>query len=504
MSGGRAPPAAGTDQPVPRSMAKRTFDLTVTVLLLALLAPLLAVAVVIVLLVSGPPVFCSSWRVGRHGREFRLYRLRTLVGDARKRGASASAGDGPHLTRAGQVLRRTGLDRIPELLSVVRGDLSLVGPHPEDPLYVSQYTPAQGAVLSVRPGIVSAASIAYGDEARGTPGSAGGVEYVTTILPVMLDLDLAYVRSNSFVGDLRILARAGLGVLARAHLQPGSLVLDAIAVVVGFHLAVLLVRLDNPAYPLGPSLRSLDGSLLPVLPLYLLPVRLLMLHRRVWAYAGDRDLGAVGVAAVVGTALTALVVKPAAIEVFLGGGLVLAAMLVVRLTAANVKELTAWWRGRHRPRIRTLIYGAGETGGLIASRLCTGRDGKPYQLVGFIDDDPNKHGLRLQGVRVLGGRPELVTLVERLKADLVILALGNVPAERLRSLVSIAQETTAQIKIVPDVHHWIAASNATPLIREIRVEDLLGAPASRTRAMGPLLAGHQGHLDHWRLRLSRL
>jgi FlaA1/EpsC-like NDP-sugar epimerase len=412
--------------------------------------------------------------MGRDGREFALYRLRTMVRGARQQGPGVTVRNDPRITRAGSWLRRWGIDRIPELFNVIRGDMSLVGPAPEDPTYASLYTPDQQRVLSIRPGVVGPGSIAFADEERLLEMGGGDVAYVRSVLPVKVDLDLVYVRDRSWWGDLKILGGV-LGVeLARRHLGPGSLLLDAITVVGGFCAALLLISLDSPAAAHAEA-TALSQSMLPAVVLWLVISRLARLHRRVWTlYPAPPDLVAAFLAAAVCTAVTVVVLPLPRGLALLGGTLTLAGMLAVRFVAGPAGALRNSLATRGRPRVRTLIYGAGETGQAVAWRLVTGREGRSHHLVGFLDDDPAKLGLRIHGVEVLGPRSQLVARVEMLAVDLVILALGQVDGERLREVVAMAQETPAQIKIATGLADLISTRGGRPLVREVKVEDLLG------------------------------
>jgi FlaA1/EpsC-like NDP-sugar epimerase/lipopolysaccharide/colanic/teichoic acid biosynthesis glycosyltransferase len=455
-------------------MAKRAFDLAVAVAGLILLSPLLVAGAVFILLDSGPPVVHRGWRMGRDGREFAQYRLRTMVRGARHQGPGVTVRNDPRITRAGNWLRRWGIDRIPELFNVIRGDMSLVGPAPEDPTYVSLYTPEQRRVLGVRPGVVGPGSIAFADEERLLWVGGGDAAYMRSVLPVKVDLDLAYIRDRSWWGDLKILCRV-LGVeLAQRHFGPGSLLLDAITVVGGFWAALLVISLDSPATARADA-AALNDTMLPLVVLWLVGSRLARLHRRVWTpYPAPPDLVAAFLAAAASTAVTVLVLPVPRGLALLGGTLTLAGMLAVRFAAGPAGALRNSLSTRGQPRIRTLIYGAGETGQAVAWRLVTGREGRSHHLVGFLDDDPAKLGLRIHGVEVLGPRSQLVARVDVLAVDLVILALGQVGGERLREVVAMAQETPAQIKIATGMADLISSRGGQPLVREVKVEDLLG------------------------------
>lgn len=187
-------------------MTKRLFDLLVSLLALLVLAPLFAAVALAIRLESAGPVLFRQERVGLHGRIFRIHKFRTMVADAESRGPQLTAGNDPRITRVGAFLRRHKLDELPQLLDVVRGDMSIVGPRPEVPRYVALYPPEmRDIVLSVRPGITDTASVAYRDESAQL-ARAGNTEqlYVSEIMPQKLRMCVEYVRTRSLPGDLKI------------------------------------------------------------------------------------------------------------------------------------------------------------------------------------------------------------------------------------------------------------------------------------------------------------
>lgn len=195
-------------------MSKRLFDVAAAAAGLILLAPaLLAIALWIRLDSPGPALFRQR-RVGRHGRHFDIYKFRTMA-DRSDEGRQLTVGQDPRITRAGRFLRRTKLDELPQLLNVLEGTMSLVGPRPEVPRYVDRYPPAvRQTVLSVAPGITDLAAILYKDE-NDILGRAQDPEraYVETILPVKLEYYQRYVRERTFWLDLRIIFRTLAAIL---------------------------------------------------------------------------------------------------------------------------------------------------------------------------------------------------------------------------------------------------------------------------------------------------
>ena len=187
--------------------AKRILDLSVAGLGLAVLSPVIGVVALMIRREDGGPAFYRASRVGLGGRPFRMFKFRTMVVNADRIGGPSTAGDDPRITRMGRRIRSSKLDEIPQLINVFRGDMSLVGPRPEVQHYVDMFTPAERAILTVKPGITDWASIEYRNEGEILRGAADPEQaYMEKIRPGKLRLQLEYVRRRSLWVDLQILA----------------------------------------------------------------------------------------------------------------------------------------------------------------------------------------------------------------------------------------------------------------------------------------------------------
>lgn len=187
-------------------MLKRTFDVVASGLGLIVLSPLFVVLAIWIKADSKGPVFYRQVRVGRHNRDFRLYKFRSMRPDSDKKGLITVGGHDPRVTRSGYYIRKYKLDELPQLINVFLGDMSLVGPRPEVRKYVDMYTPEQMRVLDVRPGITSLASIRYRNEndilaKASNPDRA----YVTQVMPDKIAIDLEYVPKASLLTDIRLI-----------------------------------------------------------------------------------------------------------------------------------------------------------------------------------------------------------------------------------------------------------------------------------------------------------
>jgi lipopolysaccharide/colanic/teichoic acid biosynthesis glycosyltransferase len=195
-------------------MAKRAFDLLISALALLLLSPLLLVVALVVKLDSPGPVFFRQGRVGRHGVPFRIHKFRTMREGAA--GLAITVRADPRITKAGAFLRRTRIDELPQLIDVLQGTMSLVGPRPEVPRYVALYPPAlRERALAVRPGITDPVSLDFIDEAALLAAAADPErEYVERILPVKVQRQAEYAERASLATDIAVLWRT-VGVLLR-------------------------------------------------------------------------------------------------------------------------------------------------------------------------------------------------------------------------------------------------------------------------------------------------
>lgn len=193
---------------------KRMFDILVSMLILLAFSPVFLVLAIAIKVDSRGPVFYRQVRVGRYGVPFRIFKFRTMVQNADKIGLSLTTGGDNRITRMGRLIRKCRLDEISQLLNVLCGDMSLVGPRPEVPKYVEKYAPAYFATLLVRPGVTAESSIAFKDEDEIL--SSGGdpeIIYVEKILPSKSEMNLQYLRNITVWGDIRIMFRTVTAVL---------------------------------------------------------------------------------------------------------------------------------------------------------------------------------------------------------------------------------------------------------------------------------------------------
>lgn len=189
-------------------MIKRAFDLLVATILLIFLAPLFLLFIIIIRVGSNGPAFYLQTRVGLHGKDFKIFKFRTMYTGSDKKGLLTVGGKDQRITPAGVFLRKYKLDELPQLINVFIGDMSLVGPRPEVRKYVDLYKDEQLRVLDVKPGITDYASIEYSNENELLAGTDDPEkEYINTIMPSKLKLNLKYIAEKSLITDLKIILR---------------------------------------------------------------------------------------------------------------------------------------------------------------------------------------------------------------------------------------------------------------------------------------------------------
>jgi len=195
-------------------MLKRLFDIVVSGIAFIVLSVVFLVIAIAIKFSGSGPVFYLQKRVGRDGSDFTIFKFRTMHTGADKAGLLTVGGKDSRITSIGYVLRKYKLDELPQLINVLIGDMSLVGPRPEVRKYVSMYSPEQLNVLSVKPGITEYASIMYSNENEILGASSDPEkEYIQNIMPAKLALNLKYIRERSFLGDLKILTKTVTQIL---------------------------------------------------------------------------------------------------------------------------------------------------------------------------------------------------------------------------------------------------------------------------------------------------
>jgi FlaA1/EpsC-like NDP-sugar epimerase/lipopolysaccharide/colanic/teichoic acid biosynthesis glycosyltransferase len=448
---------------------------------LVVLAPFFAVIALIIKLTSPGPVFYRASRVGRGGELFLLYKFRTMVAGADLQGPGITVQNDPRVTRVGHFLRRYKLDELPQLINILRGEMSIVGPRPEDPRYVALYSDSQRRLLDFRPGLTSPASIFYSREEALLSGEDWETVYKEQILPHKLALDLAFMRQYTIRNYFSLLFFTLVTVLGMPR------ILQRILEMRNRHLLAIDLFLLTLTPAIALALReevwgwsALAGHNLLLYTLLALVVKLAAfyyfgLYDRYWRYAGLLEVP--GLAAAVGVAtgiLTGLVLivqdglgpvelaVPRTLPVIDG----LLTGLAVTLPRYGLRFLHEWHR-RHHPPVngakKTLIIGAGHTGAIALDEIRANRE-LDLDVVAFVDDDPVKIGGWIQGVPVLGPCSTLGHLVARYGIQRVVIAMPTASRARRDEIEASCRAAGVEAEALPGLYELIAGyKTVTPM-----------------------------------------
>lgn len=474
-------------------MLKRTLDVGVSALALLLLAPLLLAVAVWVKLDSPGPVFFRQVRVGRHGVPFRIFKFRTMTVAPPGSGLQITASGDLRITRAGQFLRRSKLDELPQLIDVLRGTMSLVGPRPEVPRYVAEYTAEQRErVLSVRPGITDFASLRFRHESDLLAAARDPErEYLEVILPEKLRVAANYVEHASLSADMRALGltlstvflphqsfrrvkdamkhqefwTAVEALLQRAgpRARWGATAVDALVVLACWHLTYLFrlgVERWQPGRPWYDDLVSLG-----VVLAYLVALRLFGVRQALWRFFAFEDVRrivfaclaaglvsavAVLMAQLVGVARAVLVLHP----LFTVLGLVLVRM-GLRMVWEHAHAVAGSTQGEQR---RAIVMGAGET----ARRLLAGlHQRQGWQVLMLLDDAPGLQGVRIAGVPVVGSLARVRDPSITAGATHVIVALTAADGPARDTALALAADSGLTVMTLPQADDLAPVGNAS-------------------------------------------
>jgi FlaA1/EpsC-like NDP-sugar epimerase/lipopolysaccharide/colanic/teichoic acid biosynthesis glycosyltransferase len=458
----------------------RVVDIIGSTLGLIFLTPLFLVVAGLIKLTSPGPVFYRALRTGKDGQPFHLYKFRSMQVNADKQGPKVTAADDPRITPLGRLLRRTKLDELPQLINVVKGEMSLVGPRPEDPRYADFYTPEQRQILNVRPGIVSAATMAYRYEEQILSVANTENIYLDKVMPAKLVIDLDYISRRTLWTDIGLIFQAIVSMVTPSQ-QFFSLILgDILGILLAF-LFALILRFDGdiPA----ESWQFFFVAIPFIILLYCIANIPFGLYSHIWRYTSANEIISIINSTATSTFFLLVVIlirdtkrpMPLSMVVF-GGILTTLAFMMVRYRERLVTGLI---RRLHRivgrpERQQMLIVGAGEAGQFLAQQMQSGGQHPQYEVVGFVDDNPRKLGMWIQSVPILGPCYSIPALVKERNVSLIVIAIHNISGPELRNILSICMTTQVRVNIMPDILGNVDSRNGIVPLENITPEDLLG------------------------------
>jgi len=457
--------------------AFRVRDIVISFIGLLGLLPFFAFIAVLIKRDSSGPLFYRGPRAGKNGKIFSILKFRTMYDRPESfQGTKITAQGDPRITQVGQWLRDTKLNELPQLWNVFVGEMSLIGPRPEDPDIVTQWPgETRQIILSVRPGITSPASVLYRNEESLLPVGDELHTYLKSVAPKKIRLDQIYVNNRTYWMDLDILfwtlliliPRLGKYKLPEEHLLWGPISrlfnrylnwfsIDAIIAFMAFAISSIFLRIFFGPLDVGwlrlifisigfAFLSSFVGSFTGI-------------HRIYWSKASAMDafdlIPAISFSLVIALIINWFAEICPAQVLIVGSGLLFFGYVFVRyrsrLITGLASRLLSRWQTPAVARERVLIVGCGEAGQSAAWMMQNNKSASDFHIVGMIDDDIYKNRLRIRGVDVLGRRDDIPKLVKKHDVGIIVFAIHNLTVKARQDVLDICNQTDAQVVLMPD------------------------------------------------------
>jgi len=484
----------------------RLCDFVTCLFTLLLLGPLFLVLAIAVKLTSKGPVFYKAQRVGRDGKIFSLYKFRSMYTDADRQGPCITLHNDPRVTSAGRLLRRYKLDELPQIINILRGEMSLVGPRPEAPEYVNLYSDEQRQLLAFRPGLTSPASLHYSREETLLTGPDWDVLYTEQILPHKLALDLAYMRQYSLRSYFSLLFATVFTVFGQPHIiQEISKLRNRHVFALDFLLLLLTPFIALTLQATSSRFTALNRGLLLYTGVALV-IKLAIFYKsslydRYWRYADIYDLTIIIMAVSMSTFCLTLLfggfyefLRRFDLALYRTIPLIdgLLTGLVVLGTRFSLRFLYDW--GRQQQLIggncKVLIVGAGLTGTLVLREIRANHE-LDMVAVAFVDDDPAKIGKRIQGLTVVGSCAQIAQVVEQHAIQRIIIAMPATLQARRQEIQEVCKTTGVQTYSLPGMYELIGGYKTINPMPKVDVHQLLNRAHVVTdqTEVSPLLDG---------------
>jgi FlaA1/EpsC-like NDP-sugar epimerase/lipopolysaccharide/colanic/teichoic acid biosynthesis glycosyltransferase len=480
-------------------MLKRLIDILLSLVGIILFAPFFPVIVLIIKLGSRGPVFYLCDRLGKDEKLFKMYKFRTMYTAPAPIGPSVCPQGDPRVTPVGRFLRRTKLNELPQLLNILKGEMTFVGPRPESPDLAARYPEPARAIFTITPGLVGPNQILGRNEEEWYPPDVDPQQYyIATILPKKLPLDLEYVRHSSVSTDLKYLF---LGVKETIFkVVNWNLVLQNRS---QLYLLVADVVLCLVSYVSAPLLRFAGVStgfnfafffhLLPVVivarlvcfvyfGLYGTLIRYLSFHDIIVIIKG------VSVSSLLLVSLTFLFDFRSFPRTVFFLDWVCLILLMVSLRIA-LRHLCDWHdKNQLNEETRVLIFGAGDAGALAYRSLMAEKE-NAFTIVGFLDDDPAKRHKTLYGKKVLGNRYTIEAVVKLYQVHEIFLAIPSAPTYEIDRVIQACQHAGVRYRVFPTLKDATLVASLpvhdVPLATLLKTQDVrMDTDAVRTLLQG--------------------
>lgn len=481
--------------------AKRAIDIILSLLGLLVLLPLLPFIGIAIKLDSMGPIFYLADRIGKDMVNFKMYKFRTMIDTPVQVGQSVCPQYDPRVTKVGKFLRRTKLNELPQLINILKGQMTFVGPRPEAPDLAEGYSKEAKIVFTVKPGLVSPASIlCRNEEECYPPGVNAKQHYFENLLPEKLRLDLAYINNQSIFKDFQYIfmgiKETFVGAISKKHLYDN---LSQICLFLADFLITLFVFLMMTA-ALSMFSANIDSREIILFCLVGGTVRMSFysicgMYSSLIRYISVYDIKHVLYASTAGGIVLLLVAK----LVNLNHYTVAVAIVESLLLSAILSGLRIILRFYHKKkygaveryqRRRVLIYGVDDYG-YLACNILSSSGFSPYDIVGFIDDNTSNLGKTVNGYKVLGNRHHIGDLTKLYHIEEIIISRRFPEIRNLLELICLCNKLDIECRVLPYIKRPIKDTDIKSFIRSIELSDILPHPRAKvdSNAIGAIING---------------
>ena len=473
-------------------MIKRVRDIFLSLFGIIIVLPFFPIIALLIKLDSRGPVFYPGDRVGKDMKIFKMYKFRTMMETPIKVGESLSPQYDPRVTPFGRFLRRTKMNELPQFVNVLKGDMTFVGPRPETPDLAELYPEKTREIFSVKPGLVGPNQImGRNEEELYPPGVDVKKYYIEKILPKKVKVDLEYVNSPTLLKDFKYILlgvkETLTGALSKRDIKENRSQLylfvgDIVLSVVSFTMAyVVSFRLFSRGSDVMHPVILLAGVLLVRLFFFVLSGMYGTLTRYISYHEISAVLKGVTCGSLFFAAYGLLIGFYGYSKLF-----VIIEWLCLLFLLSGLRFGLRFYREQKNKgdkkgkKRRILIFGAGDAG-YAACRAVTSDHDSPFDVVGFIDDAPEKYGKKLNGVKVLGNKHHMKALAQLYKAQEILLAFHEIDPCEMGRIIEICRKAGLKHRIFSVGKHGSGGRLGFP-VRTLELADIL--PLKRT------------HMDH--------
>jgi FlaA1/EpsC-like NDP-sugar epimerase/lipopolysaccharide/colanic/teichoic acid biosynthesis glycosyltransferase len=466
---------------------KRLRDIFLSIIGIIFCIPAFPIIGLLIKLDSKGPVFYKTNRVGKDMKTFRMYKFRTMIDTSVHLGQSVCPQYDCRVTVFGRFLRRTKMNELPQFFNILKGEMTFVGPRPEAPDLAELYPEEAKRIFSVKPGLVGpSTSIMRNEEECYPPGVDAKKFYIEHILPGKLKLDLAYIDNLNFFKDFKLILsgvkETVFGAICKKHLTDNRsqiyLFITDLCLIVASYLfacSIAIFKSDGETHLLGLLTN------LAILVFIRLGCNVYFgLYGSIIRYISYREILAVLKAVTCSSFFIVCIAYFFGLNDYSNLMAVIDWVALIFLLASLRCGLRFYWEKRRREstggfKRRILIYGAGDAG-YRALRTIGNNQYSPFEVIGFIDDNPDTYGKALNGLKVLGNRYHIEELTKLYRVNELFITGPEAEPDKLLEIIKICQDSDLKCRIPAsssDINDMNPAGRMNLFARNVEFSDLL-------------------------------